>query len=1048
MGLTLQEVLVKALKKLEDPSFQRFLEELSVWEVRDQYTNISDELKGKNREDVAGLIIKYFNTSYGAEVTLDVLEVINEKNVWEELQRDLREVDISGLGLGTSLLTDKVHFTDDHRSELIVRITDVDPVLNDLRDQNLLTHEQYEDLMRRTTTQEKMRELCDIIHHWEDAGKYSAYTVIQNHNKDVIEDLEEEEWRKKNPWPFACGRDHFVNRQRLKLMKYITEVNAVIDDLCSHHLLTRRQSTDLQAMARSEDKMKLLLEIFQDESESVKDQFYISLWRHNYKVINHLEKTVNRSAASSLIRYEGSFPRMFAPQGASFDDYSWSWISSDTKNVTILGKLQLDPRKGKEGILQDQKSMELKLREVLVKALKTLKDSSFHRFKQYLGVWEVRKQYENIPTYELQGNDPEQVAGLIVDYYRFAYGAEVTLQILEDINETKVREELQHDLGEVDISGLGLGTSLFTDRVNFIDNHRSDLIAMVTDVHIVLYNLCSQNLLTDEQIKSVMERTSSLQKMMQLCDIIRQKTDIEKYSAYKIFKKYNYKRIKYLEDEDRMRRNPVAQYRMRRNPVAQYRMRRNTLAHDRIRRNPVAHDWAATQHPKAPPMRSCKEMPVDDISCKFCGKQVKDLEACLVDPIACGGLYKLELKSPGLYFCPKTGIKFQVEAPVTIEYKLDSWSDHLKDLSYTSYEILSPLFNIQTHGEPNAVSAVYLPHYLCLKGFSGDISLIKCAHFKDGNLTLETPTQIEPFYVLLKNPTFSCLGLLTALGKKKTPKHGIVLLYFKILCRGDPNEEYKIHLYTVPYTVNVEESLDQENKKFGFQRVKKYEHTNDAIYTKSKYLITGHPGVLAHPKTLKFDIEPYQFTEIRLKEKTADIFLYVAEEKTQDTVWDTRLTQNDLMDVAQLLSSLTIHRDLPSPSVSSDMGRWNEPQQLIHKVETKQSYRAATPRTEEQPREGACALYPEHFLDKHRDALIQRVSDMGQILDHLLKHKLLTQEQYDNIRSIRPRQEAMRQLYGYMTIWGHCDKEKFYQALKMYNEPLVRDLEDKDTIKM
>ncbi|XP_072006110.1 uncharacterized protein [Engystomops pustulosus] len=909
MGLTLQEVLVKALKKLEDPSFQRFLEELSVWEVRDQYTNISDELKGKNREDVAGLIIKYFNTSYGAEVTLDVLEVINEKNVWEELQRDLREVDISGLGLGTSLLTDKVHFTDDHRSELIVRITDVDPVLNDLRDQNLLTHEQYEDLMRRTTTQEKMRELCDIIHHWEDAGKYSAYTVIQNHNKDVIEDLEEEEWRKKNPWPFACG---------------------------------------------------------------------------------------------------------------------------------------------KEGILQDQKSMELKLREVLVKALKTLKDSSFHRFKQYLGVWEVRKQYENIPTYELQGNDPEQVAGLIVDYYRFAYGAEVTLQILEDINETKVREELQHDLGEVDISGLGLGTSLFTDRVNFIDNHRSDLIAMVTDVHIVLYNLCSQNLLTDEQIKSVMERTSSLQKMMQLCDIIRQKTDIEKYSAYKIFKKYNYKRIKYLEDEDRMRRNPVAQYRMRRNPVAQYRMRRNTLAHDRIRRNPVAHDWAATQHPKAPPMRSCKEMPVDDISCKFCGKQVKDLEACLVDPIACGGLYKLELKSPGLYFCPKTGIKFQVEAPVTIEYKLDSWSDHLKDLSYTSYEILSPLFNIQTHGEPNAVSAVYLPHYLCLKGFSGDISLIKCAHFKDGNLTLETPTQIEPFYVLLKNPTFSCLGLLTALGKKKTPKHGIVLLYFKILCRGDPNEEYKIHLYTVPYTVNVEESLDQENKKFGFQRVKKYEHTNDAIYTKSKYLITGHPGVLAHPKTLKFDIEPYQFTEIRLKEKTADIFLYVAEEKTQDTVWDTRLTQNDLMDVAQLLSSLTIHRDLPSPSVSSDMGRWNEPQQLIHKVETKQSYRAATPRTEEQPREvaGACALYPEHFLDKHRDALIQRVSDMGQILDHLLKHKLLTQEQYDNIRSIRPRQEAMRQLYGYMTIWGHCDKEKFYQALKMYNEPLVRDLEDKDTIKM
>ncbi|KAG8539815.1 hypothetical protein GDO81_020309 [Engystomops pustulosus] len=131
-----------------------------------------------------------------------------------------------------------------------------------------------------------MRELCDIIHHWEDAGKYSAYTVIKNHNKDVIED-----------W----GRDHFVNRHRSELMKYVTEVNAVIDDLCSHQLLTRRQSTDLQAMTRPEDKMKHLLEIFQNQSESVKDQFYISLWRHNYKVINDLEKPDNRprSAASS-----------------------------------------------------------------------------------------------------------------------------------------------------------------------------------------------------------------------------------------------------------------------------------------------------------------------------------------------------------------------------------------------------------------------------------------------------------------------------------------------------------------------------------------------------------------------------------------------------------------------------------------------------------------------------------------------------------------------------------------------------------------------------
>ncbi|XP_040274020.1 olfactory receptor 11A1-like [Bufo bufo] len=91
----------------------------------------------------------------------------------------------------------------------------------------------------------------------------------------------------------------------------------------------------------------------------------------------------------------------------------------------------------------------------------------------------------------------------------------------------------------------------------------------------------------------------------------------------------------------------------------------------------------------------------------------------------------------------------------------------------------------------------------------------------------------------------------------------------------------------------------------------------------------------------------------------------------------------------------------------------------------------------------ACPL-PEHFVDRHREALIQRTSNISPVLDNLLSQRLLDQEQYDTLRGLRPRQEAMRQLYVYMTIWGHSDKEKFYQALQMHNGPLIRDMENKD----
>ncbi|XP_073502338.1 apoptosis-associated speck-like protein containing a CARD [Phyllobates terribilis] len=90
--------------------------------------------------------------------------------------------------------------------------------------------------------------------------------------------------------------------------------------------------------------------------------------------------------------------------------------------------------------------------------------------------------------------------------------------------------------------------------------------------------------------------------------------------------------------------------------------------------------------------------------------------------------------------------------------------------------------------------------------------------------------------------------------------------------------------------------------------------------------------------------------------------------------------------------------------------------------------------------QGATSRDQEHFVDRHRAQLIKRVSLLGPVLDDLLQYKLLSQEDYDTVRSMKPSQEQMRELYRYVPSWGNEDKNKFLRSLKTHYAPLIRDL--------
>ncbi|XP_066449965.1 uncharacterized protein [Eleutherodactylus coqui] len=1089
MGLTLQEVLVRALKKLEESSLQKFIEKLRVLEVREQYTKIpKDELTGKDPEHIAGLISTYYRDVYGAEVTLDILEDINEKKVREELQQDLMEVDTRRTPMFTAgghfidrhradlihgitnvdpvlydlyrkgVLTKRqrdyirrgnpgekmrrlyesigdwhyrkkeevynsfykhnprviddmemqedepqleegfgVSFIDRHRSHLIIRITDVDPVLRDLRDQKLLTQEQYDDVVEKPTNQEKMEELCDVISHWEDAGKYKAYITLRRLNKHLITDLEMKDkmWREVKLPDLRAG-DHFIDRHRADLIHGITDVDPVVDDLFRKDLLTIKEQDYIMRPGEPEEKMRRLYAIIRVRDYWDKEEVYNSLYKYNPHVIDDLKIQENESqleeAADHFIyrHKEDLIHRIKAVDPVVDDLYRKRLLKKDEHDdirklpkpedkmrrlyVAIRDRHDCDKEVYRTLYKHNQSVLD-EILDDLIKSKEKAADHFIYRHKEDLihRIKVVDPVVDDLYRKRLLKKDEHDDIRRLPKPENKMRRLYVAIRDRHDCDKEVYRTLYKHNQSVLDEILDDLTESKEKAGDHFIYRYKEVLIHRIQTVDPVIDDLYRDEQLTKDERDDIRRLPKPEDKMRRLyvairdCPVIRDRDYWDK-EVYRTLYKHNQCVLDEILDD---------------------------LTKSK--------EKEASQKSDEPQM-SAAWMAVDNLNCKLCGKEPDLTE--VVSTIA--SFNKLELKSPGLYRCHKTGIKFLVNSPVIINCMIDSWSDHLKDIA-DNYQILGTLFNITVYGEPNAVSAVYLPHYLCLKSFTGDTSHIKCAHFTDGNMMLVTPTQIDPFYIALENPTFSCMGPLLSF-RRKTPIHGTVLIYFTLLCQGDPDEEHRIHLYVLPYSRSAEENLDKENEKFGYQRIKKPEHTVDPVYSKVKYHVTGHPGVSVHPKTLKFQSEPHQFTEIRLMQKNTDIVLSVAREVSEGPVWEAHLPNSDIRNIIQLLPRRTLHE------------------------EKMQDLASATQRL--SLREVSCGLsqhHSNHFLDIHLGDLTRLITMVAPVLDDLLPQKLISHEQYHNVHKEKSTEKQMRALYDCTSCLRDVDKDKVIKALRRHN---------------
>ncbi|XP_049989175.1 NACHT, LRR and PYD domains-containing protein 1a-like isoform X1 [Alexandromys fortis] len=84
-----------------------------------------------------------------------------------------------------------LHFVDQHREQLVARVTSVDPLLDKLHGL-VLSEEEYEEVRAETTTQKKMRKLFSSSRSWTRACKEQVYRALKETHPHLIMELLEQ----------------------------------------------------------------------------------------------------------------------------------------------------------------------------------------------------------------------------------------------------------------------------------------------------------------------------------------------------------------------------------------------------------------------------------------------------------------------------------------------------------------------------------------------------------------------------------------------------------------------------------------------------------------------------------------------------------------------------------------------------------------------------------------------------------------------------------------------------------------------------------------
>ncbi|POI34545.1 hypothetical protein CIB84_001703 [Bambusicola thoracicus] len=348
---------------------------------------------------------------------------------------------------------------------------------------------------------------------------------------------------------------------------------------------------------------------------------------------------------------------------------------------------------------------------------------------------------------------------------------------------------------------------------------------------------------------------------------------------------------------------------------------------------------------------------------------------------------KLPLCEAGIFQCSETGLAFEVESTASIVYRYATWSTHLKEADQNVWVPAGPLFYIWAL--PGTVRAVYLPHFICLS--DADISGCSIAHFEFQKMTIQQPTEVMPFSAVLKNPSFSLLGVVWRKLRSaiSLPVHSLVLIFQQLSAANTT-----LHLYLIPDDISVKQAIERQETSWNSKLIPKPPPFSPLFFG-NRYQVSSNAQVKITPEPhlpfcYKSPKKQQLFVEIYIRKMTEEIEFVIRDGQNDTVVWRASLRSGDIS---------------PLRNVSK------------------------TP-------SGAA------FMKKHKTELCSRMGQLSSILLNLRVDDVINSEEEEEVQAQKTKQKKNQFLLDLAEKKGPKAQEKLFQVLQMKDPFLVEDLEN------
>ncbi|MEQ2233038.1 hypothetical protein ILYODFUR_017652 [Ilyodon furcidens] len=299
------------------------------------------------------------------------------------------------------------------------------------------------------------------------------------------------------------------------------------------------------------------------------------------------------------------------------------------------------------------------------------------------------------------------------------------------------------------------------------------------------------------------------------------------------------------------------------------------------------------------------------------------------------------------------------------------------------------------------INEVYLPHWICIDDIPSLLENFSVLNIKDSGDVLEKVFEVTTTHVRLTEPVFSPLAaLINSVFRVKVACN--LLIYYK------PHTPFlKLHVYLILQDPALQQSVHKEESSFGYEVIRKPRPDKYLRMQQGFTLSAAIDTARVQPQTLtlRYDSQDPNFYEVFIENpnRNFDLSLLCADSKKEDKkpypVWTCEIRRDD-------------HPKSGPVEAAGSSGR------------------------------ATCLRSPdeEHFVDKHREELVQRVKNIGPILDGLLQKKVLQEEMYNTIRSLQTSESQVREIFSCLRAGDAC-KDIFFSILQNKERNLIADLQ-------